>query len=343
LPTGTEVYHRPESYFEVHRAQIIAVGIVIGLLAAAVLFLSANILQRRRAESALRQSNERFQLIARATNDAVWDWRPDTGEMWWNDSYGAMLGTPPGVAPSFDAWAGDIHPEDRERVMASLRAAANGGDHTWVAEYRYRSSDGADGFVFSRAFFLRDARGRAIRALGAMTNVTAQKQTEQKLRRLATAVEQATELIIVLDLQGAIEYLNPAFERNTGFKPIDALGQPSWFLFESDSEVPPFSFIVQRIHETGSWAGRHNWRKKDGSILSVQLVISPIRDQNAAVVNFVLVARDVTQCGSRRRWRRSASSLAEWPTILTTSCRSSSATPSWPWSSTFRQPNAKRA
>jgi PAS domain S-box-containing protein len=142
---------------------------------------------------------------------------------------------------------------------------------------------------------LRDAGGRAVRALGAMTDVTAQKQTEQKLRRLAAAVEQATELIIVLDLQGAIEYVNPAFVQSTGFLPVDALGQPFWFLFESESEVPPFTLIAQRIQETGSWIGRHKWRKKNGSVLSGQLVISAIRDQNAATVNFVLLARDVTQ------------------------------------------------
>jgi PAS domain S-box-containing protein len=295
LPEATEVFHRPVSYFEVHRAQIIGVGLVIGLLLSAVFLLSANILRRRRAESALRQSNERFLLIARATNDAVWDWRPDTGEMWWNDSYRAMMGTPVGAMPGFDAWTADIHPEDRERVVNSLNTAVGGVELVWVAEYRYRRSDGADGFVFTRACFLRDAEGRAMRALGAMTDITARKQTEQKLRRLAATVEQATELFVVLDLQGVIEYVNPAFVRDTGFMLVDVLGQPFWFLFETDNEVPPFELIAQRIQASGSWAGRHNWRKKDGSSLSGQLVISPIRDQGGATVNFVLVARDVTQ------------------------------------------------
>jgi PAS domain S-box-containing protein len=295
LPEGTEVFHRPVSYFETHRAQIIGLGLVIGMLLVTVLVLSATIMRRRRAESALRQSNERFQLIARATNDAVWDWSPETGEMWWNDSYRAMMGTSADAVPSLEAWTADVHPEDRERVMADLRAAVAGVGQTWVAEYRFRRSDGADGFVFTRACFLRDAGGRAVRALGAMTDVTAQKQTEQKLRRLATAVEQATELIVVLDLQGAIEYVNPAFVQSTGFLQIDALGQPFWFLFESDSEVPPFGLIVQRIHETGSWSGRHDWRKKDGTVLSGQLLISAIRDQSGSTVNFMLLARDVTQ------------------------------------------------
>jgi PAS domain S-box-containing protein len=295
LPDGTEIIHRPVSFYQVHRTQIVVVGAVIGLLLATVAVLTANILRRRRAESALRQSNERFQLIARATNDAVWDWKPDTGEMWWNDSYRAMLGTPAGAAPSFDAWAADIHPEDRGRIVADLRAAVAGAERTWAAEYRYRRGDGADGFVFNRACFLRDSGGRAVRAIGAMTDITDRKQTEQKLRRLATAVEQATELIVVLGLQGSLEYVNPAFEQNTGFSQADVLGQPFGALHETGGEVPPFGQIAQRIRETGSWTGRCGCRKKDGSTVSVQLVISPIRDQGGATMNFVLVARDVTR------------------------------------------------
>ncbi len=294
LPEGTEVLNRPVSYYQTYRLRIIGIGLVIGLLSTAVVVLVVNVLRRRRAESALYQSNERFQLIARATNDAVWDWNPGTGEMWWNESYRAMLGTPDDAKPGFEAWCADIHPEDRAHVVASLLAAVAGEEPTWSAEYRYRRSDGADGFVFTRACFLRGEGGRVVRALGAMTDMTARKQAEERLRRLATAVEQATELIIVLDRQGTIEYVNPAFVRNTGFMQIDALGQPFWFLFEAPGEVPPLELIERRIQETGSWSDRYKFRRKDGSALSEQLVISPIREQGVDTVGFVLVARDVT-------------------------------------------------
>jgi len=295
LPEGTEVFHRPVSLYETYRVQIIAAGSVIALLLVTVGVLAGNTLSRRRAETALRQSNERFQLIGQATNDALWDWNLETGEMWWNDSYRKMLGVTNGASPRFEAWIADIHPDDRENIVGELKAAAAGAARSWAAEYRFRRSDGTDGFVFNRACFLRDAGGRTVRALGAMTDVTERKHAEQRMRRLATAVEQATELIIVLDLQGALEYVNPAFERSTGFTPADVLGQPFWFILDSESAAPPFAQIAEEIHKTGSWSGRYKCRKKEGTALSEQLVISPIRDPAGHTMNFILVSRDVTQ------------------------------------------------
>ncbi len=295
LPPGTEIFHQPVSFYRVYRVQILAAGTMIGLLMATVLVLTGNILRRRRAEAALRQTNERFQLIARATNDALWDWNLATGEMWWNEGYREMLGVTDAAPPRFEAWIAGIHPEDRAQIVGDLKAAAAGNAQSWAAEYRFRRGDGADGFVINRAWFLRDAGGRAVRALGAMTDVTARKQAEQNVRRLATAVEHATELIIVLDLRGALEYVNPAFEQSTGFTPADVLGQPFSFILDPESGAPAFDQIARRIQDTGSWSGRCKCRKKDGAALSEQLVVSPIRDPAGHTVNFILVARDVTQ------------------------------------------------
>ena len=295
LPEGTEVFHRPVTFYQAYRLEIAGAGLLIVVLSGAVLVLTINILRRRRAEFALRQSNERFQLIARATNDALWDWNPETGEMWWSDSYREMLRVTEGTAPRFQVWAAGIHPEDRKQIVGDLQAAAAGEASTWVAEYRYQRADGTGGFVFNRACFLRDSAGRAVRALGAMTDVTERKNAEQRMRRLATAVEQATELIAVLDLHGALEYVNPAFELSTGFTRADALGRPFSFILDAEAGAPPFEQIARQIRENGSWAGRHACRRKDGSTLSEQLVISPIRDRDGGIVNFILVSRDVTQ------------------------------------------------
>ncbi len=295
LPAGTQVFRRPVSFYQLYRVQILGVSLVIGLLAATVLVLVVNTLRRRRAEVALRQSNERFQLIARATNDAVWDWKLDTDAMWWSDSYRTMLGPPADAAPHFAAWAADLHPEDRERVVASLRAAVAGPELTWSVEHRYRRHDGTEGVAFNRACFLRDAQGKALRAIGAMTDVTALKQTERNLQRLAAAVEQTTELIVVLDLQGTITYVNPACTQSTGFTPAEVLHQPFEFLLESHPEFPTFAHLRQCIQKTGAWSGQGRCRKKDGSTLSEQLALSPLRDPSGATVSFVLVARDITR------------------------------------------------
>ena len=295
LPEGTEVFHQPVTFYQTYRPQIIATAGVIAVLLAVVVALSVNTLRRRRAETALLQSNERFRLIAQATKDALWDWHPHTGEMWWNDSYREMLGVLPKTAPQFEDWVAGIHPEDRVRIVSDLKNAAAGPAPTWIAQYRFQRTDCTEGFVINRACFLRDAGGHAVRVLGAMTDVTEQKHAEQRLRRLATAVEQSTELMAVLDRHGALEYVNPAFERTTGFTHLEALGRPFDFILNPESGAPPFNEIARQIQASGAWSGRFACRRKDETTLTEQLVISPIRDQDDKIVNFILVSRDVTR------------------------------------------------
>ena len=295
LPPGTEVFHQPVSFYRLYRPQILGVLAVVGLLSATVLVLGANVVRRKIAESALLQSNERFQLIARATNDAVWDWKPETGEIWWNDSYASMLGVPEDTPRNFESWSQSIHAGDRERIVSELRAATAGGAQTWIAEYRFKRGDGADGFIFNRAFFLRGEDGRAVRVIGAMADVTERNQAEQRSRRLAAVVEQTTELIAFLDLQGVLEYVNPAFTQNTGFSPADVLGKPFDFIIDPADKALPFGEVAARVAATGLWSGTVRFRRKDDQGLVVQLVVSPIRDRNGGLVNFIVVARDVTK------------------------------------------------
>ena len=295
LPPGTEVFHQPYSFYRAHWVQIFGVLAVVGLLSVTVLVLGANIVRRRIAESALLQSNERFQLIARATNDAVWDWKPETGEIWWNDSYTAMLGIPEDTPRNFDSWSQGIHPGDRERIVSELKAAVEGGAQTWVAEYRFRRGDGADGFIFNRAVFLRAADGRAVRVIGAMTDVTERNQAEQRSRRLAAVVEQTTGLIAFLDLHGVIEYVNPSFTQNTGFSHADVIGRPFDFMVDPAEQALPFAEVAAQVGAAGSWSGCIRFRRKDDQGLTAQLVISPIRDRNGGLVNYIVAARDVTK------------------------------------------------
>jgi PAS domain S-box-containing protein len=133
--------------------------------------------QRKQTEAALRESNERFQLVARATNDAVWDWNLLTDEVWWNESYSILFRYPPGDGGTTGKdWIGRIHPDDRTRVDDEVRAAVDRGLTIWTGEYRYRRADGTHADVLDRGYVLRDAAGKPYRMLGSMQDITAHKQ-----------------------------------------------------------------------------------------------------------------------------------------------------------------------
>ena len=133
---------------------------------------------------ALRESQERFQFVARATNDAVWDCDLVTDALWWNEGLQTIFGyTPEQVGPDVPWWNEHIHPEDRDRIVTDRRVAIDRGAESWSAEYRYRKADGAYADVFDRGYVLHDGDGRPVRMIGAMMDVTQRKQLEDELRQ----------------------------------------------------------------------------------------------------------------------------------------------------------------
>ncbi|HCF27401.1 MAG TPA: hypothetical protein DEV81_09425, partial [Cyanobacteria bacterium UBA11049] len=152
--------------------------------------LEQEIKQRQQYEEALRQSEERFQVIAHATNDAVWDWDLLTNEVWWNEGVQTLFGYAPEVVGSNIAWwYGQIHLEDREQVISGIHKAIAGGETFWVDEYRYRCSDGSYAYVLNRGYVIQDSQGRPVRMLGGMMDVTERKQLEESLRNTADELQ----------------------------------------------------------------------------------------------------------------------------------------------------------
>ncbi len=158
--------------------------------------------RRRAAEAALRESNERFQLVARATNDAVWDWNLLTNAVWWNESHSILfrypLGAPDGTV---EVWMERIHPDDRTRVREGIYGAIARGLTTWTDEYRYRRADGSHADVLDRGYVLRDSAGTPYRMLGSMQDITERNLT------LAAVMRERDFSDAVLDSLPGIFYL----------------------------------------------------------------------------------------------------------------------------------------
>lgn len=145
------------------------------------IMLVRNITQRREAEAALRASEERFRMVAVATRDAVYDWDGRTDRVWRNETYRVLFsGAATETTESSGWWSGNIHPDDRERVTGSLEAAFAGGNKLWSMEYRFRRVDGSYAFVLDHGYLLYDEAGRAVRMIGAMTDLTERKRLEEQ-------------------------------------------------------------------------------------------------------------------------------------------------------------------
>ena len=139
---------------------------------------------RSRAEAELRVSQERFSLVTKATNETIRDWDMIADTQWWNESLQSTFGYDPAqVEPGPDSWVNRIHPEDKTRVLESVHAVIAGSANSWTEEYRFMHANGLPLIVVDRAFIIRDAEGKAVRLTGSMSDVTAKRDTENRLRQ----------------------------------------------------------------------------------------------------------------------------------------------------------------
>jgi PAS domain S-box-containing protein len=145
---------------------------------------------RRRAEVAMRETEERYRLAAQATNDVIWDWDLTTDNIRWNEAVQVLFGYQPHeVEPSGRWWKSKIHPDDRHRVITAIGQAIKDRELSWTAEYRFERKDRSYADVLDRGTVLRDESGRARRMVGAMHDLTPHKQAEAALRRLNETLE----------------------------------------------------------------------------------------------------------------------------------------------------------
>jgi diguanylate cyclase (GGDEF)-like protein/PAS domain S-box-containing protein len=132
-----------------------------------------DISERWEAEEALRESEERYALAARGTNDGLWDWNLRTGRAYFSPRWKSMLGhDDPEVATAIDEWFGRIHPDDRDRVQRKIEDHLQGLSPRFEDEHRMRHKDGSYRWVLSRGFASRSYHGRPYRMAGAQTDVT---------------------------------------------------------------------------------------------------------------------------------------------------------------------------
>lgn len=126
-------------------------------------------------------------------------------------------------------------------------------------------------------------------------DITARKWAEAERKRLMAAIEQAGEAIVMTDAQGIIQFVNPAFERTTGYSRKEAVGQNPRILKSGEHDELFYRNLWDTISGGRTWAGRMVNKRKDGTLYTEETTISPVRDASGRIVNYVAVKRDITE------------------------------------------------
>ena len=174
---------------------------------------------RKKTEAAMRLSNERFDLVVKATNDLVWDWDLTTGEIYRSgsgliDVYGHSSNE---SIKNIQSWAEFLHPDDKENIGRQIVHLINSKEETaFNFEYRFRKEDGTYVYINDKGYIIRNEEGKAIRMIGAAEDITERKKTalaiEESEQRYKTFVQQSTEGIWRVDLKEALHISTPLEE-----------------------------------------------------------------------------------------------------------------------------------
>jgi PAS domain S-box-containing protein len=251
--------------------------------------------ERARLEDGLRRSERNLAEAQRIAHIGSWEWDLATDFAQRSEELHRIYGVEPGTIPTTtEAFLNFVHPDDRARVQASERAAISVSG-TFALEYRVVRPDGTTRIVHDEAAIVRDSSGVPVRMFGTIQDVTERFAAEEERARLVSAIEQAADSIWIHHLDGTIAYANPSFARIYGYEPGEVVGR-SMAILDSGRHEPAFwSELWASVRAGRTWSGSIVNRRKDGTLIEVEKVVSALRDADGRLTGFVQSDRDVTR------------------------------------------------
>ncbi len=268
--------------------------VYIGTLTGTNLILGAAVSERRLAEDALRENQERTRIAQQVTRWGVFDYSYATERNYWSPELEALYGLQSGeFEGTYEAWRKRLHPEDGDRVDEAISRALEGGEYS--QDFRVIWPDGSAHWLFARAKVFYAPEGQPLRILGVNVDITERKLAEETQARLAAIVESSEDAILGKDLKGTITSWNAAAERLYGYTTEEAIGKFVSALIPAGNRDEEPQILAKLAR--GQTIDRHEavHHAKDGRPIDVSVTISPIKDSAGKVIGASRITRDITE------------------------------------------------
>ena len=258
----------------------------------------------------IKESNERYDIVAKATSDTIWDWKIEDDSLIWNKGiYGVFGYQKEDVGSTSKWWFDRIHPEDSLKMSVKLYSFLEQKTEKWQDEYRFQCADGSYKYVFDRGFLVKDANGKPIRMIGAIQDVTKQKEEEQRLRLLETVITQSKDAVMITDIDTSksvipnIIFVNSAFTDMTGYPADEVIGKSPEILFGKKSDILEFDKLRTAVQEYRECFVETISYKKSGEEFWINFSMIPVTDKEGEHSHWISIQRDVTVEKEREKER----------------------------------------
>ena len=258
-------------------------------------------IERKNSSEALEESNERYNMVSKATHDMVWDWNLVTDEVYRNMEGWKKIFKTVGEKEfgKKDDWADRVHPDDRQRVQEEIDIVIQSDNQQlFESEFRVFRDDDTIGYIEDRGYVIRNGEGKAIRIIGASHDITARKYAEQNLllseQRFKSLVLNSSDLLAILDKEGNYKYVSPSCKRILGYDPEFFLGKSGTICVHPDDiQIPTPGqaaistekfVIVPPVRFKNAFG---EWRWIEGSMTNML--------DDPAINGIVVNSRDVTE------------------------------------------------
>ena len=256
----------------------------------------------KNSNNEIKESNEKYDIVAKATSATIWDWKIQEDHFSWNKGIESVFGYKPEEVGNNSTWWFDkIHPEDSIKMSIKLYSFIEQKTEKWQDQYRFRCSDNSYKYVLDRGFLLKDENGKAIRMIGAIQDITKQKEEEQRLKLLETVITQSKDSIIITEADSVdakipnIIYVNPAFSIMSGYESDEIIGKSPDLFNSPNSDIIELEKLLKAIKNKEECLIETISYTKNKEEYWVRLSMIPIYNSDNELSHWISIQRDITE------------------------------------------------
>ncbi len=250
----------------------------------------------------IRVTKERYDIVAKATSDTIWDWNIHENKFYWNKGIFGIFGfDKKDVIKNLDWLLENIHPADLNYVKNNLEQIKESKAERWKIEYRFKCNDGSYKNISERGFLILDKNKKPFRMIGSMEDVTKQYLEKQQLKLLETVITNMKDAVLITDHDTSelqipkIIFVNEAFTNMSGYTSQEIVGQSPMIFIGKNSSKTEFEKLTTAIKNKTECIIETPTYKKNGDEYWVKFSMIPIFNKKNTLTHWISIQRDITQ------------------------------------------------